>query len=185
MKLRVRIGGSKVHGVGYRVILLRKAMELGADKFNALNSEEDGLQVVTAFIEGSEDTVEEFSQAVRSHQPAGAEVSEISFYEYGGHIIAIDAYMHLVQVEQLDKGISALFRIDQKQDKMLEKQDKMLEKQDKMLEKQDRMLEKQDETREDIVNEIRSLRGDLKISLDDRFARIEADIDQIKAKIGL
>jgi acylphosphatase len=178
--------------VGYRVILLRKAMELGADKFNALNSEEDGLQVVTAFIEGSEDTVEEFSQAVRSHQPAGAEVSEISFYEYGGHIIAIDAYMHLVQVEQLDKGISALFRIDQKQDKMLEKQDrmlekqdKMLEKQDKMLEKQDRMLEKQDETREDIVNEIRSLRGDLKISLDDRFARIEADIDQIKAKIGL
>jgi hypothetical protein len=73
----------------------------------------------------------------------------------------------------------------EKQDRMLEKQDKMLEKQDKMLEKQDRMLEKQDETREDIVNEIRSLRGDLKISLDDRFARIEADIDQIKAKIGL
>jgi cell division septum initiation protein DivIVA len=51
--------------------------------------------------------------------------------------------------------------------------------------KQDRMLEKQDETREDIVNEIRSLRSDLKSSLDDRFARIETDIDRIKAKIGL
>ena len=47
------------------------------------------------------------------------------------------------------------------------------------------MLEKQDETREDIVNKIRSLRSDLKSSLDDRFARIETDIDRIKAKIGL
>ena len=171
MTLKVRIRGSKVHDVGYRVILLRKAMELGAEKFNALNSEEDGLQVITAFIEGSEDAIEEFSEAVRSCKPARAEVSEISFHEYSGHIIGMDAFMHLIQVEQLDKGIPALLRIDQKQDRMLEKQDKM--------------LEKQDETREDIVNEIRSLRGDLKSSLDDRFARIETDIDQIKAKIGL
>lgn len=78
MKLKARIRGSKVHDVGYRVILLRKAMELGAEKFNALNSEEGGLQVITALIEGSKDTVEEFSEAVRSCKPAGAEVSEIS-----------------------------------------------------------------------------------------------------------
>ena len=178
MTLKVRIRGRKVHDVGYRVILLRKAMELGAEKFNALNSEEDGLQVIMAFIEGSEDAIEEFSEAVRSCKPARAEVSEISFHEYSGHIIGMDAYMHLIQVEQLDKGIPALLRIDQKQDRMLEKQDRMIEKQDKM-------LEKQDETREDIVNEIRSLRSDLKSSLDDRFARIETDIDRIKAKIGL
>jgi acylphosphatase len=171
MKLKVRIRGSKVHDMGYRVILLRKAMELGAEKFNALNSEEDGLQVIMAFIEGSEDAIEEFSVAVRSCKPARAEVSEISFHEYSGHIIGMDAYMHLTQVEQLDKGRPALLRIDQKQDRMIEKQDKM--------------LEKQDETREDIVNEIRSLRCDLKSSLDDRFARIETDIDRIKAKIGL
>ena len=164
MKLKARIRGSKVHDVGYRVILLRKALELGAERFNALNSEEDGLQVLTAFIEGSEDTIEEFSEATRSYKPVGAEVSEISFHEYGGHIIGTDAYMYLLQVEQLSKGIPALLRIDQKQE---------------------RMLEKQDETREDIVNEIRSLRSDLKSSLDDRFARIETDIDRIKAKIGL
>jgi acylphosphatase len=164
MKLKARIRGRKVHDVGYRFILLRKALELGAERFNALNSEEDGMQVLTALIEGSKDTIDDFSEAVRSCQPAGAEVSEISFHEYGGYIIGMDAYMHLIQVEQLDKGIPALLRIDQKQD---------------------RMLEMQDETREDIVNEIRSLRSDLKSSLDDRFARIETDIDRIKAKIGL
>jgi acylphosphatase len=72
-----------------------------------------------------------------------------------------------------------------KMDKMLDKQDSMLEKQDKMLDKQDSMLEKQDDTREEIVNEIRFLRGDLKSSLDERFMRIQTDIDRIKAKIGL
>jgi len=92
MKLKVRIRGNKVHDVGYRAILLRRAMELGAEKFNAQNSEEDGLQVITALVEGSKDTVEEFSESVRSCKPAGAEVSEISLHEYGGHVIGIDSY---------------------------------------------------------------------------------------------
>jgi len=80
----------------------------------------------------------------------------------------------------------------EKQDMMLEKQDMMLEKQDVMLEKQDMMLEKQDETidaidqsKEEIVTEISSLRGDLRSYMEEKFAKIEYELEAIKAKIGM
>ena len=80
----------------------------------------------------------------------------------------------------------------EKQDMMLEKQDMMLEKQDMMLEKQGMMLEKQDETidaidrsKEEIVTEISSLRGDLRSYMGEKFAKIEYELEAIKAKIGM
>ena len=106
------------------------------------------------------------------------------------------------QDQMLEKQDQMLEKQDQmleKQDQMLEKQDQMLEKQDQMLEKQDRMLDKQDimisnqeelmekvvESKEEIVGEIKELRSDLKGSLDERLTRIENDVAQIKAKVGL
>ena len=50
-----------------------------------------------------------------------------------------------------------------------------------MLGKQDMVLEKQDET----LGEIKGLREDLKTYLEERFKRIEREIEEIKAKIGL
>jgi acylphosphatase len=178
MKLRVKIAGIRVHDVGYRVFLLRKALELGAEKFNAYNTKENGTQILFASLEADEDQISAFGDFVRENQPDNAKVSDITFEEFEGHVINISDYMHLVQVEQLSKGIPAILSIDRKQDKMLEKQDKMLEKQDKM-------LEKQDETRKEIVGEIRELRGDLKSYLDEKLIRIESDIALIKEKIGL
>jgi acylphosphatase len=93
--------------------------------------------------------------------------------------------MLVKQDETREEIVNEIRSLGDKMDKMLDKQDSMLEKQDKMLDKQDSMLEKQDDTREEIVNEIRFLRGDLKSSLDERFMRIQTDIDRIKAKIGL
>ncbi len=86
--------------------------------------------------------------------------------------------MHLVQVEQLSKGIPAILSIDRKQEKMLEKQEKMLEKQGKM-------LEKLDETKKEVVGEIRDLRWDLKSYMEQRLVKIESDIAHIKEKIDL
>jgi len=108
MKLKVRIRGSKVHEVGYRVFLLRKALELGAERFNALNSDEDNLQILTAFIEGPKDLIADFSEAARSHKPAMAEIMDISFQEHKGYIIGIGDYIHLLKVELLNEGVSAL-----------------------------------------------------------------------------
>jgi len=79
-----------------------------------------------------------------------------------------------------------------KMDMMLEKQDGMLQKQGGMLQKQDGMLQKQDDTieaidrsKEEIVTEIRSLREDLKTYMENKFAKIEYEIEGIKAKIGM
>jgi acylphosphatase len=158
MKLKAKICGSKVHDVGYRVFLLRKALEFGAERFNAQNSEEDGLQILTALIEGSKDMVEEFSGAVRSHKPVGAEVSEISFQEHKGYIIDIGDYMHLLQVEQLSKGIPALLRIDQKQDQMLDKQDELLVEVKDINRKFDKVLDKD-------IGELKSDMAEVKTAL--------------------
>ena len=110
--------------------------------------------------------------------------------------MSIDNFMHISMVEQLNKGIPAFLRIDQKQDKALEKQDRMLEKQDKMLEKLDEMKTqvvgemtasrevlafKRDSNCEAITSAI----GDQRITLDDRLKRIEEDISKLKAKVGL
>ena len=63
--------------------------------------------------------------------------------------------MHLIQVEQLSKGIPAILSIDRKQDKILEKQDQM--------------LGKLDETKTEIVGEIREMRQDLRSYLDNNL----------------
>ncbi len=59
---------------------------------------------------------------------------------------------------------------------MLEKQDQMLEKQDRMLTGQDGMLEKQDM----IITEVRALRTDLKTEMNERFNKLEHEMQIIK-----
>jgi acylphosphatase len=203
MKLQTRILGRKVHEVGYRTFLLHKAMELGCHQFSAYNRFEEGLQAVVALIEGDEGQILGFKSFVEESKPETSEVSGTFFEEYHGYVMSVENFMHLSMVEQLNKGIPALLRLDQKQDKMLEKQDKMLEKQDKMLEKQDGTIAKLEETRSDVVHEIRASRdevvskldenreaivaeiGDQKITLDNRLKRIEDDISKLKAKVGI
>ena len=196
MKLQAKIRGSKVHEVGYRVFLLHKAIELGGQRFSAYNRIENGSQLLVALIEGDEEQIAEFKRFVEDSRPDGADVSSISFEEHHGYVMSIDNFMHISMVEQLNKGIPAFLRIDQKQDKALEKQDRMLEKQDKMLEKLDEMKTqvvgemtasrevlafKLDSNCEAITSEI----GDQRITLDDRLKRIEEDISKLKAKVGL
>jgi hypothetical protein len=203
MKLQAKIQGSKVHEVGYRVFLLHKAIELGCRRFSAYNRFEQGLQMVVALIEGDEGQLKGFRDFADESQPEGSEVSSTFFEEYHGYVMSVEDFMHVSMVEQLNKGIPALLRIDRKQDKMLEKQDKMLEKQDKMLEKQDATIAKLEETRVDLVQEIKTSRDEVirkldenreaiideisekNESLDDRLRRIESDISKLKAKVGI
>ena len=145
MKMQAVITGKKVHDVGYRVFLLEKSLELGFQRFNARNQVQDNGQQVIVQYEGEPERVETFSAVVRKEHPPDADISDIAFEPYEGHVISITDYMHMIQIAQLSKGIPAIISIDKKQDRMLEKQDRMLEKQDRMLEKQDQMLEKQDQ----------------------------------------
>lgn len=171
MKFMTKITGIKIHEVGYRVFLLRKALELGVDRFNAYNTKENGKQVLIALLDAGEEQFSAFKKFAKANMPEGAQVSDVTFEDFEGYVVNIADYMHLLQVEQLSKGVPAILSIDRKQDSMLEKQDSM--------------LEKLDETKKEIVGEIRELRWDLKSYLDEKLIRIESDIAQIKAKIGL
>jgi len=61
----------------------------------------------------------------------------------------------------------------------------MLEKQDMMLEKQDETIVAIDRSKEEIVTGISSLRDDLRSYMEEKFTKIEQDVEVIKAKIGM
>ncbi|NLM28876.1 MAG: acylphosphatase [Methanomicrobiales archaeon] len=199
MKMQAIITGRKVHDVGYRVFLLQRCLDLGFQKFRARNRVQDGAEQVVVQYEGDPGQVDAFNSIIREEHPPDADVSDIVFEQYEGYVIPAIDYIHIIQIEQLAKGIPAIISIDkiqgkmlekqdcmlEKQDSMLEKMDCMLEKQDSMLEKQDNMLEKMDQMEGSITSEIRDLRTDMCSHLDRRLSTMEADIQQIKAKIGL
>jgi acylphosphatase len=189
MKLQAKILGSKVHEVGYRVFLLHKAIELGCRRFSAYNRFDQGFQMVVALIEGDEGQLKGFRCFVEESRPEGSEVSSILFEEYHGYVMSVEDFMHVSMVEQLNKGIPALLRIDRKQDKMLEKQDTTIAKLEEtrsdivyeIRTSREELTAKLDKNREAIIGEI----GEQKMTHDDRFKRIESDISKLKAKVGI
>ena len=104
MKIKTRIIGNKVHDVGYRVFLLRKALELGVERFNAYNTKENGDQVLISILDGDNDQILTFKEFITNNKPENAEVSDTIFEDYSGYVIGIVDYMHLIQVEQLSEG---------------------------------------------------------------------------------
>ena len=176
--MQASITGNPVHEVGYRIFLLQKALGFGIQRFDAHNEVSNGNQQVIVHAEGEPDQIEAFSAFIRSKSYPEAIISDISVHEYTGYIINIIDYMHMIQIEQLSKGITAIISIDKKQDRMLDKQDQMLDKQDQVIQKIDHM-----ETA--ITGEIKDLRIDLRSYLDRKFSVVEQDIQQIKIKIGM
>jgi archaellum component FlaC len=65
------------------------------------------------------------------------------------------------------------------------KMDMMLEKQDETIGAIREVSEKIDEGKEEIVTEIKSLREDLRSYMENKFAKIEYEIAEIKAKVGM
>jgi len=110
MKMQASITGSPVHGVGYRVFLLQKALDCGIQKFNARNEIIHEKQHVIVRAEGEPAMIEEFSSFIRSESPPDAIISDISFQEYTGYVISIIDYMHLTKVKLLSKGVSSLIK---------------------------------------------------------------------------
>jgi len=130
VKLKGIIQGDKTHDVGYRVFLLTKAMEIGIERFRASNTFKNNVQAVMFYLEADQTAINEYKDFINSIFPKDAEVTEVLFEDYNGYVTSISDYIHLIQVEQLNKGIPAILGIEKKQGQMLEKQDSMLEKQD-------------------------------------------------------
>lgn len=116
MKLRVRIEGSKVHRVGYRLFLATRAIDLDLPGFSAQNRVEDGRQVMLAFFECDEGQVEEFKKFIEADKPLEANVSSISFKEYEGPVGDTMLFYQKMSSQHLGKGIDAILRMEKKQD---------------------------------------------------------------------
>ena len=64
MKLKITIAGPKVHDVGYRVFLLKHAMNMALPGLSTYNWEESGQQQVVALVEGDEARIEAFLKMI-------------------------------------------------------------------------------------------------------------------------
>lgn len=184
MKLKFIFKGKKVHDVGYRVLLLNKAMSLGVDNFNTFNTSIDGIQTVIAIIEAGAESIEEFKVFVNTTMPEGAELDEISFDEYKNAIPPIERCMQAFQMEHWGKGIPILVKMLETQEKMLGNQDQMLGKQDQMLGKQDQMLGKQDQNITTIKEEGDKTRGAISDHMSQDVAELRDEISHIKTTMA-
>ncbi|MCK4938547.1 MAG: acylphosphatase [Methanosarcinales archaeon] len=133
MKLKVIIKGKKIHDVGYRVLLVNKALSFGLDNFNVFNIFIDDVQAVIAVIEGNDEILEEFKAFIHTTGPKDADVESINIEEYKNAVPPIERCMQAFQMEQCGKVIPILLKMLDKQDSMLGKQDSMIELQNETI----------------------------------------------------
>jgi hypothetical protein len=133
--------------------------EFELDGFGVRNIEVEGKQAIRIKAEGEEECVREFEAAVKTRRPEGTVVSGVRSETFDGCVPSIERTAITNMNLQLAKGITAL---------------------NKIVETQEDIAATQRET----LTEIKGIRQDLVI---DRGwqSRVDRDIKDIKAKIGL
>jgi acylphosphatase len=189
MKLKITITGHKVHDVGYRVFLLKHAMNLALPGLSTYNWEENGQQAVITLVEGDEARITIFRQMVEKNKPELAEVSGVACEDYEGEVGRASEVAMFCSFVQLDKAIPLLLNMNEKIGSMNEKLGSMNEKLGSMNEKIGSINDKMDNIigyHEETNAEIQGLRDDLAIRNNiERQKRMEKDIRIIKSKIGI
>ena len=108
MKIKIKITGGKVHGVGYRSWLTDVAVNAGLHGFYACNRIEGKSYVVVVLAEGDEGSVSYFEEQVRSSKPQFAEVDSIETEEYKGTVMLLESYAVIHTTVLLNKAIQLL-----------------------------------------------------------------------------
>lgn len=182
MKLKITITGHKVHDVGYRVFLLKHAMNLALPGLSTYNWEENSQQAVIALVEGDEARIAIFRQMVEKNKPELAEVSGVACEDYEGEVGRASEVAMFCSFVQLDKAIPLLLNMNEKIGSMNEKLGSMNEKIGSINDKMDNIIGYHEETNA----EIKGLRDDLAIRNNIEWQkRMEKDIRIIKSKIGI
>ena len=108
MKIKIKIAGPNVHNVGYRVFLMKHAMDLALPGLSTYNWEENGQQEVIILLEGDEARIAVFRQTVEKNKTELAEVSNITFEDYSGEVCRTSEVAMFCSFVQLDKAIPLL-----------------------------------------------------------------------------
>ncbi len=111
MKLKVKITGPKVHDVGYRVFLLKHAMNMALPGLSTYNWEEDGQQEVIALVEGDEARIKAFLKMIEKNKPEMAAATKVTSEPYDGDVGRTSEVAMFCTFVQLDKAIPLLLKI--------------------------------------------------------------------------
>ena len=165
-KIKVKIIGRKVHDVGYKVLLVNKALSLGVDNFNAFNTYLDGVQAVIVVIEADDEVMEEFKSFVVSTRPEKSVVDDVSFEEYRKSVPPVERVMQSFQMEQWGKGIPILLQIVDK------------------LDTNTSILKDFKEESNENFSDLKSIASKHDIDAGERFSSIQMEISEIKKRLS-
>jgi acylphosphatase len=198
MKLKVKISGSRVHDVGYRVFLLKNAMNLALPGLSTYNWEEDGEQEVIALVEGDEARVASFLKSVESRKPELAEVSSVTYEDYEGEVGRASEVTMFCFFAQLDKAIPLL--LDMRDDLKEMKGDiKAVHKNTDMIPQMSEDIKAVRKTSDATLLEIKAVRKTADSTLEEikgmgediqpgyamQFRQVQSDVRVIKDRLGM
>jgi acylphosphatase len=174
MKLKIKIAGLKVHDVGYRVFLLKHAMNMALPGLSTYNWDEDGQQEVIALVEGDEARIKAFLKAIEKSKPELAEVSKITSEPFDGEVGRTSEVAMLCSFVQLDKAIPLL--LDMRDDlKAVRKTTEATLEETKAIRK----------TTDTTLEEIKGMREDIQPGYGMTLRQVQADIRAIKERLGM
>lgn len=207
MKLKVKIAGPKVHDVGYRVFLLKNAMNQALPGLSTYNWEENGQQEVVVLAEGDEARITAFLQAVKKKKPELAEVSKVTFEDYDGEVGRISEVAMFCTFVQLDKAIPLLLDIRDDIKAVRKTTDETLSEIKAVRKTTDKTLSEIKAVRENtemipqisedikevrkntdtipqVLEEIRGMREDIQPGYALQFGQVQADVRAMKERLG-
>jgi acylphosphatase/archaellum component FlaC len=187
MKLKIAITGSKVHDVGYRVFLLKHAMNLAVPGLSVYNWEEDGHQQVIALAEGDEGRITAFRKVAEEKSPPLAKVSDVTFEPYDGDVGRTSELAMLCSFVQLDKAIPLLLRMDNRlgsMDNRLGSVDDKLSSVDDKLNSVDDKLNSMDNKLSSMDNKLSSMDNKLS-SMDNKLSSVDDKLSSVDDKLDL
>ena len=111
MKIKITIIGPRVHDVGYRVFLMKHAMNLALPGLSTYKWDENGPQEVIALVEGDEARIAAFRHLVEKNKPELAEVSKVTFEDYNGEVGRTSEVAIFCSFVLLDKAIPLLLDV--------------------------------------------------------------------------
>ena len=173
MKLKIKITGPKVHEVGYRVFLLKNAMNLALPGLSTYNWEEDGQQEVIALVEGDEARIAPFLQTIEKNKPELAEVSKVTSEPYDGDVGRTIEMAMLCSFVQLDKAIPLLLKIQENTAVIPQISEDI------------KAVRKNTDTIPQVLEEIKGLREDIQPGYGMHFRQVQSDVRAIKERLGM
>jgi len=167
MKLKIKIVGPMVHDVGYRVFLLKHAMNMALPGLSIYNWDEDGQEEVIALVDGDEARIKAFLKTIEKNKPERAEVSDVTHEPYDGDVGRTSEVAMFCSFVQLDKAIPLL----------LDMSDDIKEMKGDM-----KAVRK---TTDATLEEIKGMREDIQPGYGMTLRQVQSDIRAIKEQLGM